>query len=129
MAAVFADLERVARAVEPYARYGRGGRLEWPGQYRNLGGRVDACLQVLAAGLTGFADRGGFGARLAESLAPSGRRIVLVTPGDSYRSIDGVHYEISPTCGEDYDRLFREAAPSSLATGDRSPLGARPRPG
>ena len=63
-----------------------------------------------------FADRGGLGARLAGLLERSGRRFVLVAPGDSYRSIDSVQFEINPTRPEDYDRLFREVADPGLPT-------------
>ncbi len=63
-----------------------------------------------------FADRGGLAAQLARLLEASGRRVVLVTPGDEYRSIDGSHYEIDSSFPADYDRLFREfAGENSLA--------------
>ena len=56
-----------------------------------------------------FMDRFGAGRVLAEKLAGSKQRPVLVTAGTGFKMVEEGRYEIDPTAPEDYSRLFKQA--------------------
>ena len=56
-----------------------------------------------------FADEGGVGDKLAQTLRASGDHCILVHAGDEYEASPNSRFRINPTHAEDFGRLIKEA--------------------
>lgn len=53
-----------------------------------------------------FNEQQGLGQELAAQIQAQGGECILVTPGDTFQSIDDHHYEVQPSAPEDFQHLF-----------------------